>query len=253
MTCLICLALLAILALAAPTRATGPRRQRPGSPAPRHRTPRGEIGGAVMRRLFAAFVVVAALVVATTSPGTAAAVSPSGHRHHREHHQYLVWSRFDDFKTGTARLVITRHGRVVPLTHPPAGAQDIDPRISPDGRSVLFERDLPDSQAWIVGIDGRGEHQLKLGCTAPCAGTNTPSWTPDGRHPPARLRLRPLQQQRRRGVSQPVEVRPQDTPQHTLLLPGARPHYRGDGSHLRASGLLDRPARTQRRSLGPVP
>jgi Tol biopolymer transport system component len=135
-----------------------------------------------MRRLFT--ITAAVLLLLTgTSPSFSSSAREASHRHHRGHHQYLVWSRFDDFETGTARLVITRRGRVVPLTHPPAGTQDIDPRISPDGRSILYERDLPDtSQAWIIGIDGRGEHQLDLGCSAPCAGTNTPSWMPDGRN-----------------------------------------------------------------------
>jgi Tol biopolymer transport system component len=135
-----------------------------------------------MRRLFTVAAAVV-LLVTGASPSFASSSAGTGHRHHRAHHQFLVWSRFDDFKSGTARLVITRRGHVVPLTHPPAGTQDIDPRIAPNGRRILFERDLPDtSQAWIIGIDGRGEHQLKLGCSAPCAGTNTPSWMPDGRH-----------------------------------------------------------------------
>jgi Tol biopolymer transport system component len=71
----------------------------------------------------------------------------------------------------------------MPLTHPPAGVQDIDPRVSPDGRRILFERDYPDrSEAWVIRADGRGERQVDLDCVDLCAGTNTPSWTPDGRH-----------------------------------------------------------------------
>jgi Tol biopolymer transport system component len=100
--------------------------------------------------------------------------------------QFLVWSRFDDFATGTARLVVAdaQGDHVTPITNPPAGSQDIDPRISPDGRHILFERDDADgiSTAGIVGTDGHGEALIDLGCTDPCAGTNTPTWTPDGRH-----------------------------------------------------------------------
>jgi Tol biopolymer transport system component len=104
--------------------------------------------------------------------------------HHRHHHvQFMVWSRFDDFETRTARLVLAKSGHpIIALTHPPAGVQDIDPRISPDGRHILFERDSDRSEAWIVGVDGRGERKINLGCVDPCAGTNTPSWTPDGQH-----------------------------------------------------------------------
>lgn len=98
----------------------------------------------------------------------------------------LAWSRFDDFETGTARIVVAdaQGHHVTPITHPPAGARDIDPRISPDGRHILFERDDADgnSTAGIIGTDGRGESIIDLGCTDPCVGTNTPSWTPEGRH-----------------------------------------------------------------------
>ncbi|MEO6115335.1 MAG: hypothetical protein ABIP33_03030 [Pseudolysinimonas sp.] len=100
--------------------------------------------------------------------------------------QFLAWTRFDDFQTGTARIVVAdaQGHHVTPITHPPDGARDIDPRISPDGHHILFERDDADgnSTAGIIGTDGRGEAIINLGCTDPCVGTNTPTWTPDGRH-----------------------------------------------------------------------
>lgn len=136
-----------------------------------------------MRKLFVVVLVgVFALGISGGSPASAITRPFGATGHHRD---FLVWSRFDSSETDTARLVIAtrRGGPITSITHPPAGAQDIDPRVSPDGRRVLFERDLPDTaQAWVVGIDGRGERQVDLGCIDPCAGTNTPSWTPDGRH-----------------------------------------------------------------------
>lgn len=128
--------------------------------------------------------VVAGVVLSGGLAASAADAAEPAHADSRSG-QFLVWSRFDDFETGTARLVVAdaQGHHVTPITHPPAGAQDIDPRISPDGRHILFERDTADtSLAGIIGTDGRGEAIIDLGCTDPCVGTNTPSWTPDGRH-----------------------------------------------------------------------
>jgi Tol biopolymer transport system component len=136
-----------------------------------------------MRRLSTVAATIAAVVTTSVSPSLASAAHRNAEQHRSAHHPYLVWSRFDDFQGSTARLVLSRGGHVVALTHPPAGVQDIDPRISPDGRRVLFERDYPDrSTAWIVSVRGGAERQLDLNCVSPCAGTNTPSWTRDGRH-----------------------------------------------------------------------
>ena len=141
-----------------------------------------------MRRL-TVVAVVGCVAASLSGFGGVAVAAGAGDasRHGRvsDHPGVLVWSRFDDFKTGTARLVVAarRGGPVTPITNPPTGVQDINPRVSPDGRRVLFERDLPDtSQAWVVNIDGRGARQIDLGCIDPCVGTNAPSWTPDGRH-----------------------------------------------------------------------
>jgi dipeptidyl aminopeptidase/acylaminoacyl peptidase len=58
------------------------------------------------------------------------------------------------------------------------------PRISPDGRQVVFavshtdlERNRRRSELWLVGSDGSGLHRL----TAPNAGDSDPRWAPDGR------------------------------------------------------------------------
>lgn len=104
----------------------------------------------------------------------------------REGWTRLVWSRFVDTDGSAARIVIRDQagGAVRELTHSTAGVVDIDPRISPDGRQVVLERDLPDgsTQIVLVGTNGRGEHVLGLGCTDPCAVDVDPTWTPDGRH-----------------------------------------------------------------------
>jgi Tol biopolymer transport system component len=149
-----------------------------------------------MRRPLTVAVTVVALVI-TASPSFASGPHRTA-RHHRSAPQsYLVWSLLGDYESNTesvrAPLVLARGGQVVPLTHPGVGQQDIEPRISPNGRWILFERDYPEgSDAWIVGLDGGGEHRLHLGCAAPCYGTKgglndrlrgpTPSWTRDGRH-----------------------------------------------------------------------
>jgi Tol biopolymer transport system component len=98
----------------------------------------------------------------------------------------VVWSRFDDTQSGTARIVrADPSGRHVhPITAPPAGFADIDPMVSPDGRRVLFERDDPQgvSRIGVVGMDGRGERMLPLPCSDPCVNVLSANWLPDGRH-----------------------------------------------------------------------
>jgi Tol biopolymer transport system component len=61
---------------------------------------------------------------------------------------------------------------------------DIGPVISPDGRSVLFERDFPDGRVQIVLVDVRRgtERVIDTGCVDPCALDLQPGWMPDGRH-----------------------------------------------------------------------
>ncbi|MCU1423514.1 MAG: uncharacterized protein JWN36_3165 [Microbacteriaceae bacterium] len=136
--------------------------------------------------LMACLVAVGAGLVFFGGPSVRSADAAEPLHGNARYSDFLVWSRFDDFETGTARLVVTRgQGQpVTPLSNPPAGSRDIDPRISPDGHQILFERDDADgnSTAGIIGTDGRGEHLIDLGCVDPCVGTNTPSWTPDGRH-----------------------------------------------------------------------
>ena len=98
----------------------------------------------------------------------------------------VVWTQAVDLDGSTFRIVTSdpngAHTR--PLTRPAAEVQDIHAKISPDGRTVLFERDNPDGsvQIMVVGADGRNERVLHLGCVDPCASDQNASWTPDGRH-----------------------------------------------------------------------
>jgi Tol biopolymer transport system component len=135
-------------------------------------------------RRFLTLLAACMVVLLVSLPQWMAAASARGghHRHHRVN--FLVWSRFNNDATGTARLVVAKGGRpAVALSHPPTGVQDIDPRVSPNGHRILFERDFPDrSESWVIALNGSGERKINLGCVDPCAGTNTPSWTPDGRH-----------------------------------------------------------------------
>ncbi len=102
----------------------------------------------------------------------------------------IVWSQFTALDFSGARIVSSdpNGGHVRVLTHPGDGVHDVDPQVSPNGRLVAFERDVPDptygdvANVVIVGANGRGEHVVDLGCVDPCLGTNQPTWTLDGRH-----------------------------------------------------------------------
>jgi Tol biopolymer transport system component len=98
----------------------------------------------------------------------------------------LVWTRFVDNDFSAAGIVIggPNSKKVRTLTHPAAGVVDLDAQISPNGRSVLYERDSPDgsSRIGLVHGDGSGDHLLNLGCTDLCLGDLTPAFTPDGQH-----------------------------------------------------------------------
>jgi len=73
------------------------------------------------------------------------------------------------------------------VTHPPEGFVDRDPDVSPDGRSIVFQREGELSSEIFVGrADGSGLRRLTHpvpGCL-PDTGTcdREPAWTPDGRH-----------------------------------------------------------------------
>ena len=136
-----------------------------------------------MNRTRSALAAVLAVALTVLTPTAAQAESPSNPAGHSG---VLAWSRFDNFEDGTARIVAgdPRGGSARVLSHPATGSQDIDPKISPDGRRVLFERDTDGqpSVAGIVGVRGDGERVLPLPCDDLCAGVADPVWAPDGRH-----------------------------------------------------------------------
>jgi Tol biopolymer transport system component len=112
-----------------------------------------------------------ALGLATAAPAVAG----------QAHASRIAWTQVLDDEFTTARIVSARPdgSGLRALTHPAAGAFDINAAISPDGSRVAFERDLPDGSAKlaIVGADGRSAHFLHLGCVDPCAADVDPSWT----------------------------------------------------------------------------
>jgi TolB protein len=127
---------------------------------------------------------IASTIATSLAVGGAAAVSAPAGADGKPN--VVVWSRFVDQNFSAARIVLAGNhdGHVRELTHSSNGVVDIDPQVSPDGRSVAFERDLPDgtSQIGLVATNGSGERILRLGCTSSCAAVVTPTWTPDGRH-----------------------------------------------------------------------
>jgi Tol biopolymer transport system component len=64
------------------------------------------------------------------------------------------------------------------LTNETKGVLDYDPRVSPDGRRILFERDFEDGSSDVVLMraDGSHERTLDLGCVKPCAAEVSPTW-----------------------------------------------------------------------------
>jgi Tol biopolymer transport system component len=121
-----------------------------------------------------------------TALTVAAPAQATMHRWHgRAQAGRIVWTQVLDSKFTTARLVSARPDgsgfRV--LTHPGPKRFDIDAVISPDGRQVLFERDLPSGRSVLemVGAGGQRVHIVPVRCTDPCAGLDNPGWAPGGR------------------------------------------------------------------------
>ena len=97
----------------------------------------------------------------------------------------IVWTQVLDSNFTTARLVSAgpEGSGFRVLTHPGPKRFDIDAVVSPDGRQVLFERDLPRGRSVLgmVGAGGGRVHIVPVRCADPCAGLANPGWTTDGR------------------------------------------------------------------------
>jgi Tol biopolymer transport system component len=110
----------------------------------------------------------------------AASFGSGGHRDGR-----IAWSRIA--LDGPEIQIVTARpdgSALRVLTPPTEGVQDLDPKWSPDGSRILFERDLPTGRVQIVVVraNGRGERVIDTHCAAPCDSDQMPTWTPDGRH-----------------------------------------------------------------------
>jgi Tol biopolymer transport system component len=122
-----------------------------------------------------------ALATALAGCVALALAPPSVSAHSRS---VLVW--WQPTGPSASQIVIAdanaRHAR--PLTDPGPMVSDVEPVISPDGRSVLFERDFADGRVQIVLVDVRRgtERAIDTGCVDPCALDLQPGWMPDGRH-----------------------------------------------------------------------
>ncbi|WP_434317739.1 TolB family protein [Leifsonia sp. P73] len=94
-----------------------------------------------------------------------------------------VWPRVSDSGTTTHLAVydFASH-RVRQLTHPPDLSVDYGPRVSPDGRYVLFGRATRTLrfEVRVIGLDGRGERRLDHGSRLAPEGATHPVWAPDG-------------------------------------------------------------------------
>jgi WD40-like Beta Propeller Repeat len=137
--------------------------------------------------------ILTALAVAASAPATAApapattAVTRAAAHQPRDPAQAgrIVWTQVLNSQFTRARLVSARPdgGGFRVLTHPGPKRFDIDAAVSPDGRWVLFERDLPSGRSVLgmVGAGGGRVHVVPVRCTDPCAGLDNPGWAPDGR------------------------------------------------------------------------
>ena len=100
--------------------------------------------------------------------------------------QHIVWSQFVDLDFSAARIMVTDpNGESRQrLTRPAEGVVDIDPRVSPDGRLVAFERDDADGNGhlMLVGSSTAGPPRGGRRLHDPCFSANGPTWTPDGHH-----------------------------------------------------------------------
>jgi TolB protein len=109
-------------------------------------------------------------------------------------------------------------------------ADDTQPDISPDGRSIVFvtNRDGGKGQIYVMDAEGRNPRNLT---NNPDFGDDTPSWSPDGK--------RIAFQSKRRGGPSEIYVLNADSNHPTLLVAGARAAWSPDGKFLAYEATAD--------------
>lgn len=109
-------------------------------------------------------------------PGAAAPTDRSPARADRPR-GFIVWTHRT--ASGAERLMVARAdgSQVRRLTRAEPDSIDIDAQVSPDGRWVAYESDLPESASLrLVRPNGRGDHLLDVGCVDPCVVAEAPTW-----------------------------------------------------------------------------
>jgi hypothetical protein len=90
---------------------------------------------------------------------------------------FIVWTH--RVPSGAERLMIARPGgrHVRRLTDAEPDTSDIDAQVSPDGRWVAYQADLPESASiHLVHPNGRGDRVLDIGCVDPCVVAGAPTF-----------------------------------------------------------------------------
>ena len=133
-----------------------------------------------MRRLALVATAVAACAAAAWGGGpTAQGAGSDDRREAGLPAEHIVWTQVVDVDFNAARIMVAGPDGESRqrLTHPAEGVFDFDPRVSPDGRMVAFERDDPEGNGhlMLMGIDGRGLREVDV-CDDPCFSANGPTW-----------------------------------------------------------------------------
>ena len=94
----------------------------------------------------------------------------------------------DAEQTHAALFTLSSHGEdEKQITKPPEHVVDAYPEWSPNGKSIAFDREPPDSpfEIHVVGADGSDEHLVDPGCpprisSKEICDESQPAWSPDG-------------------------------------------------------------------------
>ena len=122
------------------------------------------------------------IAVTATALGLAGLASPADATTPAVRNGRIAWKGFLQPDFGTSAIFSAEPGGsdVRQLTFPADGVLDDRPDWSPDGSSILFERDTPEADA-INQIDADGSGLTEIGdCTGGCLGNDNPSYSPDG-------------------------------------------------------------------------